>query len=83
MDLVRVTRAGYLGGYRVRLHFSDGIEGDVDLADELWGEVFQPLRDPEFFAPFAVEETLVWPNGADFAPEYLYARITRGAPSAG
>ena len=46
-----------------------------DLADELWGEVFEPLRDPAFFGRFTVDHTLVWPNGADFAPEFLHERV--------
>ena len=63
------------------LRFDDGVEGTVDLADELWGEVFEPLRDPSYFARFAVDDTLVWPNGADFAPEFLHERVRRAALS--
>jgi hypothetical protein len=82
LDLLRVIAADYLGGYRVHLRFSDGVEGDVDLGTELWGEVFEPLRDTEYFSRFVVEETLVWPNGADFAPEFLHAKVPgrRSAP---
>ena len=71
----RVTEARYLGGYRVWLRFEDGLDGEVDLAGELDGEVFEPLRDPSVFAAFEVDETLTWPNGADFAPEFLHARV--------
>lgn len=83
MDLISVIEAKHLGRYRVWLKFSDGEEGEADLAGELWGEVFEPLRDPAFFASFSVDETLVWPNGADFAPEFLYARaIGKGTTKA-
>ncbi len=71
----RLLDARYLGGYRVFLRFDDGLEGEVDLVDDLWGEVFEPLRRREYFARFSVENTLVWPNGADFAPEFLHARV--------
>ena len=56
--------------------FQRGVSGEADLAGELHGEVFEPLRDPEFFARFVVDETLLWPNGADFAPEFLHERVS-------
>ena len=67
--------AEYISAYKLRLTFSDGKIGDVDLSNELWGEVFEPLKDFEFFKSFRVDlelGTVVWPNRADFAPEYLY-----------
>ena len=77
--LVHVTEAKYLGEFRVLLTFNDGLQGEVNLADDLWGEVFEPLRDPAVFATFVVDRTLTWLNGADFAPEFLYERIARGS----
>jgi len=65
------------GGHRVWLRFDDGLEGEIDLSGELQGEVFEPLRDPAYFADFRVEDTLVWPNGADFAPEFLRELVQR------
>lgn len=65
----------YLGAYKLRLSFSDGKVGDIDLQNELWGPVFEPLKDVELFKQFRVDaelRTIVWPNGADLAPEYLY-----------
>ena len=76
--LPRVQEAKYVSGYVVWLRFNDGTEGEVDLAAELQGEVFQPLKDPKFFSYFQVHpelRTLVWPNGADFAPEFLRAAV--------
>lgn len=73
-----VLEARYLGGYRVWLRFRDGTSGEIDLEGELHGPVFEPLKDPEFFRQFIVHpefETLVWPNGADFAPEFLHDNI--------
>ena len=77
-----VVAAEYLGDHRVHLRFDDGLEGDIDLADSLDGVVFEPLRDPAYFAGFSIEGwTLTWPNGADFAPEFLYDRV-RGRQAA-
>jgi len=68
----------YLRGHTLHMRFSDGMEGDIDLANELDGEVFLPLRDIEYFKQFRLDpelHTVVWPNGADFAPEFLYATV--------
>jgi hypothetical protein len=76
--MIKVDDAKYVRDYIVWLKFSDGTEGEVDLKDELFGEVFEPLRDREFFKSFAVHPewlTITWPNGADFAPEFLYAAV--------
>ena len=73
--IVHVIEARHLDGHRVWLRFDDGSEGEVDLAEDLDGEVFEPLRDPTYFARFSVDDTLIWPNGADFAPEFLYERV--------
>ena len=68
----------HLGEYRLRLTFADGLVGDVDLADrfkEPRGPMFEPLRDVEYFANVSVDPelgTVVWPNGADLAPEVLH-----------
>ena len=70
-----VTQAEYLGEYRIRLVFNDGIEGTVDFAEWLDGSVFEPLREPTYFARFFIEGgTVAWPNGADIAPETLHAK---------
>jgi hypothetical protein len=82
--LARVTDARHAGGYRVWLRFEDGLSGEIDLERELWGPVFEPLRDVAEFTKLRVEPdlgTIVWPNGADLAPEFLYEEVkaTRGA----
>ena len=81
-ELVHVVEARYLGGHRVWLRFDDGLEGEVDLESALRGGVFEPLKDPSYFASFTVDLTLTWPNGADFAPESLHRRVLRAQRSA-
>ena len=72
----RVIDARHVKDYTVWLRFADGTAGEVDLSGELWGPVFEPLKDPDYFRQFVLAEygTLAWPNGADFAPEFLYSR---------
>ena len=68
------------------LTFSDGAKGEVDLSDRLWGPAFAPLRDRGKFERVRVDEdagTVVWPNGADFAPETLREELTPIRASAG
>ena len=75
--IVRVESAEHVRDYVIRVRFTDGTEGEVDLADELWGPIFEPLKDLQLFKSFTVNpdiHTVVWPNGADFAPEFLYER---------
>lgn len=73
---IHVTNAKYIRDYQVWLSFNDGIEGIVDLSPELYGEVFEPLKDKEFFRSFSLEgHTLSWSNGADIAPEFLREQI--------
>ena len=70
----KVTEARYVRDYIIWVRFQDGSEGEVDLSTELWGPIFEPLKDPEAFRNFRVAEygTIEWPNGADLAPEFLY-----------
>ena len=73
-----VIEARYLGDYKVWLEFNDGRKGVVDLADELYGEEFEELRDRERFAQFYLDyglATIAWHEGQDFAPDYLYAKL--------
>lgn len=75
----RLESAEHAGGYRIRLRFADGRAGEIDLANELWGEVFEPLRDESLFRRFRVDtelNTISWDTGADLAPEFLYERTT-------
>jgi hypothetical protein len=74
----RLVEARYLRGFVLWVRFSDGAEGEVDLASELEGVIFEPLRDPAYFRLFTLDaglHTIAWPNGADLAPEFLRRRV--------
>jgi uncharacterized protein DUF2442 len=73
-----ILDAQYRGGYTVWLRFRDGTAGEIDLKPALRGPVFEPLHDPAVFQQFSIHpefQTLVWPNGADFAPEFLHDNV--------
>lgn len=76
--MIRVTEARWVRDHILHLRFSDGAEGDVDLENELQGPVFEPLRDIDVFRSFRIHpelHTVVWPTGADFAPEFLHSQV--------
>jgi hypothetical protein len=72
---LHVTGVRHTENYKLEVTFNDGAIKEVDLEDELYGEVFEPLQDVGFFKQATVNEetnTIEWPNGADFSPEFLY-----------
>jgi hypothetical protein len=73
----RVSKVRAMPGHRLAVEFDDGVSGEVDLSERLFGPVFEPLKDPEFFARVEVDEfgAVTWPNGADLAPDALYETL--------
>jgi hypothetical protein len=74
----RVIDAKYVKNYTLYLRFSDGSDGEVDFEREIDGEIFAPLKHIAFFKKFTINRelhTVVWPNGADFAPEFLHKKL--------
>jgi hypothetical protein len=79
---IEVVQVRYVRDYTIWLRFTDGLEGELDLSGELWGEVFEPLKDKALFAQVGLYEygvTICWPNGADLAPEFLYEQLSGAA----
>lgn len=75
---IHVREAKYVHGYVIWIRFNDGAIGEVDLRNELTGEMFEPLKDLSKFKSFHVDpdiETIIWDNGADLAPEFLYEKM--------
>lgn len=76
--ILHITDAKHLYDYQLWLKFNDGSEGIVDLVGELWGTVFEPLKDLTLFSQVKLDKelaTVSWPNGADFAPEFLHVLL--------
>ena len=73
----RVTSVETRPEYILAVTFDDGTRGEVSLADRLFGPMFEPLKDPGFFAQARVDEfgAVCWPNDADLDPDALYRKI--------
>lgn len=77
MKYSRLINVNYVRDYIIHVAFKDGLEADIDVSDQLWGEVFEPLKDKSYFQQLRFDSethTVVWPNHADLAPEFIYER---------
>ena len=80
--MTRITEARYVKNFVIWIRFNNGVEGEVDLGTQLAGRIFKPLKKSGYFKKFKLDDdalTLTWPNGADFAPEFLYDLVRRKA----
>jgi hypothetical protein len=74
LDII-VIKAKVIPPFTVELGFIDGTSKRVNLENCLYGEVFEPLKNQDYFTKMRLEPgdiTISWPNDADFAPEFLY-----------
>jgi hypothetical protein len=69
----RIIKIMPLAGFRLAVWFDDGVAGTIDLASELFGPVFELLRDEALFSQVCLDEfgAPCWPNGADLAPDAI------------
>ena len=78
----KVTKVEVLPPYGLRLTFDDDQVREVDLSDELWGSMFEPLKAPAFFAKVYLDHgTVVWPNGLDLDPLVLHGDFEPERPN--
>ena len=76
--MLHVIKAKYVKDYTLWASFNDGSAGNIDLSDHLDGKMFTPLKDKSLFSKLKLDaelSTIVWPNGADLAPEFLKQNI--------
>jgi hypothetical protein len=73
----KVASVTALDDYRLDVTFADGIRGVVSLKDQLYGPMFEPLKDVLYFKQVRIDEfgVICWPNGADLAPDALYDKL--------
>ncbi len=78
-SIIVVTKANYINGHTLALTFSDGVRSEIDFSE--WIDkypFFEPLKNTDYFRNFTLDGwTVVWPNGADIAPETLYEIAVR------
>ena len=70
-----VRDANYISDYKLILTFDDGVIKQVDLRQYLKGKIFEPLKNIDYFKTVKVNsdiDTIVWDNGADMSPDFLY-----------
>ncbi len=74
---MKIQEVEPIDGYRLYVKFEDGTEGEVALADRLFGPMFEPLRALDLFSRVYVDNygVICWPNGADLAPDALYDNL--------
>ena len=74
--MIRLTKVETRANYRLYVEFADGLAGEIDMTSTLWGPMFEPLKDEAFFRQVKLESGVPsWPNGADVAPDALYAEL--------
>jgi len=81
---LHVTNAKYIEDYKIEVSFNNGKKGVADLMETLKGTIFEPLKDKSTFSNFCIDkelETIVWPNGTDLAPEYIYYQAFKNEPA--
>jgi hypothetical protein len=83
--IIHVTQVQVVGRSSLDLTFDDGTRKRINLRRELYGPIFEPLRDAAYFAQAYLDadsRTVTWSNGADFAPDFLYQYEPEEAPLA-
>lgn len=78
--MIWVVEAEYIREHRLKLTFSDGAAGEVDLGPMIAADhrpIARQLLDESLFKRFSVAmDTVVWENGFDLAPEYLRKNLS-------
>jgi hypothetical protein len=83
--ILRIVRAKVCGPHVLDLTFNDGLRKRVNVEPLLTGPIFEPLQSPGIFSQAILDTesgTVVWPNGADIAPEALHELESQPRPKA-
>lgn len=76
-QIIWVEKAKYVDEYKMFIKFNDWKEGIIDLKNVVLKDkrpIFKNLQKVDKFKKFKVDmDTIVWENGLDLAPEFLYS----------
>jgi hypothetical protein len=70
-----VIDVSYIGEYKLKIKFENNECKIADLRPHLEGKIFEPLKNISYFKSASLNkdiDTVVWPNNADFSPDFLY-----------
>ncbi len=75
--MIKVIAVEARANYTLALTFNDGLHGELCIKDRLFGVMFEPLKDMEFFSKVSVDAygAVSWPNEADLAPDVLHDKV--------
>ncbi len=83
--MIKVEEVRSLSDYILALKFTDGLEGELSIESRLFGIMFEPLKDPEYFSKVSIDDfgVVCWPNEADLATDVLYNKVLENKKEAG
>ena len=81
--MVRPVKVEPLTGYRLRMRYADGVEGIIDLSEQVGRGVFAPLRDEALFRNVQIGDRgqIAWSDNLDICPDSAYLEITGKIPA--
>ncbi len=71
-----------LPGYKIHIHYADGVEGDVDLSQLVGHGVFSLWNDPNTFESVSIGPSgeIKWSDDVELCPDSLYMEISGKSP---
>jgi hypothetical protein len=81
--MTRPTSIEALSGYRLRVVYSDGTQGIIDLSADVGRGVFAPLADEAFFRTVHVGRfgQIAWSEDIEICPDAAYEEISGRLPA--
>lgn len=63
--------------FRLRIRYSDGVDGIIDLSQNVGNGVFAPLADPALFATVYIGQygQIAWSHEIEICPDSAYLEI--------